>query len=185
MGDHAAFKKRLDFYKMALGRPVRGKPRFKDDVSPGYITNALKVDPSSLEKSALFFELDHTHPPDLSVLAHILAELVFGKRTRGRKKGDKIWTDQRLLELAFKYYELKRQHQNLYDTELAELVSQQKAFREYRNNPDVIRQRLYKARQEYETWLEYQRDEAWVDWMTDTRPDPDDYGDDGRDDYDD
>jgi hypothetical protein len=89
MSDHAALQKRLDFYKKALGGAFSGKPRFKNDVGPGYLTNALKVDPSSLEKSAQFFELDHTHLHDLSVLAHILAEVVFGTRTRGKKRAIK------------------------------------------------------------------------------------------------
>jgi hypothetical protein len=182
MGDHAAFQKRLDFYKMVLRKPYPDAPRFKGYVGSEYLTNALKVDPSWLEKSAQFFELDHTHPPDLFVLAHILAEEVFGTRVRGRKKGNKIWTDQRYLELAFKYYELKGQRPKLNDTKLAELISQEKAFREYRNNSELIRQRLYKARQEYKVWSEYQNEEAWIDSMIENRPDPDDYSDDGRDD---
>src|ERR1700733_3020790 len=100
MGDNAALKRRLEYYRAALGSNVPGKPRFKSTVDSSYLTK-LKVAPQSLEKSAQFFGLDHTHPPDLFVLTHILAEIIFGTRRRGKRKGDyKIWTEERFLELA-------------------------------------------------------------------------------------
>ena len=147
MSDHAALQKRLDFYKKALGGAFSGKPRFKNDVGPGYLTNALKVDPSSLEKSAQFFELDPTHPNDLTVLAHLLANIVFGTRTPGRKKGDRpVWSDNRLVQLAFKYRKMKSRHPDWSDTEIAKRISQAAGFGQYRGNYEPIRQRLSKVK---------------------------------------
>jgi hypothetical protein len=147
MGDNVALQKRLEFYRAALGSYVPGKPRFKSTVDSSYLTNVLKVDPLSLEKSAQFFGLDHTHPPDLSVLTHVLAEIVIGTRRRGKRKGYyKIWTEERFLELASKYHELKAQNPTCLDNELADLISHTGAFWEYRDNSEPIRQRLPKAK---------------------------------------
>jgi hypothetical protein len=118
-----------------------------------------------LEKSAEFFRLDHTHPPDLSVLTHILAEIVFGTRRRGKRKGDyKIWTEKRFLELASKYHELKARNPTCLDNELAELISKTGAFWEYHDNSEPIRQRLPKAKAiPREAWLKYKREQA--EWL--------------------
>jgi hypothetical protein len=136
-------------------------------------------------KSAEFFKLDHTHSPDLTLLANILAEIVFGERARGRKRGDKpTWTNQRLLELGFKYHDLKsKQPPGASDTDLAELISQEAEFREYKNS-DTIRKVLGKARQEYKLWQEFRDEEAFYDSQLESRPeeDPRDSDDDHDDD---
>jgi hypothetical protein len=87
--------------------------------------------------------------------------------------------------LAFKYRELKSSNPNCNDTEIAELISKEREFNEYRNNPELIRQRLPNARREYDVWWEHTMEEAEFYWRGDTAPDTDpaDYAD--YDDYDD
>jgi hypothetical protein len=186
MADHA--RKRLSLYKTMLARQRDNwrlwKKSERDLPLPEFI-RAIECDPRSLERAAIFFELDHSHPQDRSVLIHILAEILFGTRKRGKKTGDKVWTDNRFLMLAFKYRERKSSNPNCNDTEIAELISKEPEFNEYRNNPELIRQRLSRARREYDVWWEYTMDEAEADSRRDSASDTDpaDYAD--YDDYDD
>jgi hypothetical protein len=169
MGDNAALRKRLNFYKKHLESLKlhqrlrkwmrnRGKSWGPDKLAfkklPDLVTDDLESDPQSLEKAAKFFGLDHTRSRDLSVLAYILADIIFGSRARGRKKGDKVWNDFRLRALGHVYEEVKRRNPKLSDTKIAQLICQEEEFREYRNNPEPIRQRLPRARQEFWGFME-------------------------------
>ena len=93
------------------------------------------------------------------MLALLLAEEYFGKRRRGRKPGNKAWDENRFLELGSLYNELKRDCPRTSDSELAEIIVADPAFKEYRNNPELIRQRLPQAKREWEKWaLDYAED---------------------------
>jgi hypothetical protein len=133
--------------------------------SDEYICHTLHCDPTSLKRAAEFFRLnegyrlDPTRESDVFLLALLLAEELFGKRRRGRKAGDKAWDEHRYLELGFLYKELKRECPRTSDSELAETIAADPAFKEYRNNPELIRQRLPQAKREWEKWaLNYAED---------------------------
>jgi hypothetical protein len=116
-----------------------------------------------LDRAAEFFGLDHTHPPDLFVLALLLAEELFGKRKRGRKPGNVEWDWKKYEQLVFKYLKLKREHPRDSDTKLAAAIVEDPEFRVYRGNPELIRQRLPEAKRRYEAWKRY---EEWLDEHT-------------------
>jgi hypothetical protein len=141
----------------------RGASFFKPP-NINYIRRVLRCDPASLDRAADFFGLDHTHPPDLFVLALLLAEELFGERKRGRKPGDVEWDWKKYQQLAFKYVKLKREHPRDSDTKLAAAIAKDTEFREYRGNPESIRQRLPKTKRQYEEWQRY---EEWLEEHTD------------------
>jgi hypothetical protein len=156
MSDAAAQKRRLNFYKNLLVNEWGGwNSESREETWPDvteFVTEGLKCDSKSLEKAAHFFGLDHTHPDDLSKLAHILAEEVFGARRRGRKTGGKIWNSERYLELGFRYQIAKRENPKLSDVKISEIMGNSPQFREYKNNPEQIRQKFPQARRKYEDW---------------------------------
>jgi hypothetical protein len=168
----------LIFRRQLLRKHRGAKARFMQPPNVNYIRRVLCCDPASLERAAEFFGLDHTHPPDLFVLALLLAEDPFGKHKRGRKPGNVVWDSVKYLRLGFKYVELKYKHPGDSDTELAAAIVKDPEFREYRGNPELIRQRLPKAKRKYE---EQKRYEEWLDEQALNAPDTDD-GDDDRDD---
>jgi hypothetical protein len=135
-----------------------------------FIRGALQCDPASLERAAKFLGLDHAHPSHLFVLALVLAEELFGKRRRGRKPGNRAWDENRFLELGSLYQELKRDCPRTSDSELAETIAEDPAFKEYRNNPELIRQRLPQAKREWEKWA----DGYAEGWFTNREDDEDD-----------
>jgi hypothetical protein len=156
MSDAAAQKRRLNFYKDLLGHEWLGwssESRYVTwpDVTE-FVAEGLKCDPRSLEKAAHFFGLDHTHPDDLSILVHILAEEVFGTRKRGRKTGGKIWNSERYLELGFSYQIVKRENPKLSDAKISQIIGNSPQFSEYKNNSEQIRQKFPQARRQYEDW---------------------------------
>lgn len=189
MGDRTGQRNRLNYFQKLLRKSMDSVnilreffPNGRRDVPLSTFLGSIECHPQSLKMAAEFFKLDYKDPYDLSLLAHILAETIFGSSARGRKKGDKIWTSQRLLALASKYFELKSQNPKFNDTKIADLISQDGEFREYRNNPELIRQRLSKAR--HEDWLEYKREE-WAAERPEEFEDASAYGwDDGKDDHD-
>jgi hypothetical protein len=149
MADRAALD-RLTFYKKGLK-----KNQIKRNASPtfiaGFVERVLECNPQALGKAAKFFELDHTRAPDLAILAHILAQELFG-RTRGRKKGAAVWDDRRFLALVSKYREIKSQHPTLRDAEIARRICEDAEFKGYWNDSTPIRLRLRSVR-EYERLL--------------------------------
>ena len=108
-----------------------------------------RCDPKSLETAARFFGLDHTSMPDCAILAAILAEVIFGATSRGRKRGAATsWDGPSLIQLGRKYRELKTKNPNYTDTKIAELISEDKEFSQYRNDPEPLRKKLGDARAE-------------------------------------
>jgi hypothetical protein len=90
-----------------------------------------------------------------------VAEEFFGHPKRGRRKGTKVWDEYRLRELAKTRLELKNDCPELSDVEIAELISEEPEFREYRSNPELLRQRLPAAKKELNRyWNQYAED-----WM--------------------
>jgi hypothetical protein len=120
--------------------------------SDEYIRRTLHCDPTSLKRAAEFFRLDEgyrldpTREADVFLLALLLAEELFGKRRRGPKSGNQKWDAERFLELGCLYEELKRDCPRLNDTQLAKIIAEEPAFKEYRDHPELIRQRIPEAR---------------------------------------
>ena len=171
----------LNFRRQLLHRVWRRQGR-TCGLGPGglpsdeYIRHTLHCDPTSLKRAAEFFRLnegyrlDPTREADVFLLALLLAEELFGKRRRGRKPGNMAWDEKRFLELGFLYKELKRDCPHTSDSELAEIIAADPAFNEYRNNPELIRQRLPQAKREWEKWV---RDYE-PDWFANREDDEDD-----------
>jgi hypothetical protein len=87
MADHT--RKLLSFYKTKLASQRDNWKLWKKserDIPLAEFVRAIECDPRSLEKAAVFFELNHSHPRDRSVLMHVLAEILFGTRKRGKKR---------------------------------------------------------------------------------------------------
>jgi hypothetical protein len=141
----------LNFRRQLLQKLWRGgRTSYPSDE---YIRQRMRCDPNSLKRAAEFFGLNPSIPADVHTLALVLAEEVFGERKRGRKPGNAAWDADRLLQLAFFYFqEIKVEWPHLNDTKLAEKIAEIDAFKEYRSNPELIRQRLPKAKREYGQW---------------------------------
>jgi hypothetical protein len=91
------------------------------------------------------------------LLAHIMAEELFGQRTKGKPAGKKdFWTDARLANLGARRYELKKGDKNLTEARIAEIISKEEPFRAYKDNYEQIRQRLPGARKRYREYLKEQ-----------------------------
>jgi hypothetical protein len=145
MGDLTAQRNRLKLYNEFLKRT--GKWNSNSE----YLKCVPGYDPGSLERAAAYFELDHADPSHQLMLAPIFADIVFGKRRPGRRKGDKImWDDRTLWVLALTYYDLKSLKPDCTVTEIAKLLCDLKEFKAYKNNPEPIRQRLSQVRRTHE-----------------------------------
>ena len=144
----------LNFRRQLLQKVWRHQGRYQGQPREEFIRGALQCDPASLQRAAKFFELDHTYPADLFVLALVLAEELFGERKRGRKPGNRAWDWTRFLELGFLYEKLKSEWPRLNDTRIAAVIVKDPAFKEYRSNPELIRQRLPEAKRELAGWEE-------------------------------
>jgi hypothetical protein len=166
----------LNFRRRLLHGVWRRQGRIYGLPSDEYTRGTLHCDPTSLKRAAEFFRLnevdrlDPTRESDVFLLALLLAEELFGKRRRGRKPGNKAWDENRFLKLGFLYEELKREWPRTSDSELAETIAEDPAFKEYRNNPELIRQRLPEAKREWEKWA----DGYAEDWFTNREDDEDD-----------
>ena len=144
-----------DHYKGALGRAgfcsgspmlpiVRERYRELKGALPLYLEHNCECDPKSLEKAAVFFGLDHLEAADCIILLRTLAAVNFPTRKRGRKKGaNTSWNDYRLCLLGRRYRELKAQNPTHSDTKIAELISKDEEFKEFRRGSyEPIRKRL-------------------------------------------
>jgi hypothetical protein len=164
----------LKFRRQLLQKLWRGGRT--SDLSDEYIRQRMRCDPNSLKRAAEFFGLNLSIPADVHTLALVLAEELFGERKRGRKAGNAAWDADRLLELGFLYYyEVKVEWPSLNDSKLAEKIAETDGFKEYRSNPELIRQRLPKAKREYDKWSKDTK--AELDDMMANFPFPE--GDDG------
>jgi hypothetical protein len=174
----------LNFRRQLLHRVWRRQGRF-GGLGPGglpsdeYIRRTLHCDPTSLRRAAEFFRLnefyrlDPTVESDVFLLALLLAEELFGKRRRGPRSGNQKWDAHRFLELGFLYEELKRESPCKSDSKLAEIIAEDAAFKEYRNHPELIRQRLPQAKREWEKWA-CDCAESWFANLLDREDDEDD-----------
>jgi hypothetical protein len=91
----------------------------------------------ALGKAKEYFGTDNAQ-----FLAQAMAEVLFGHQARGRAKGIKTWTDNRLLHLAFAYTEIKWAQPSLSDTNIAALLC---AHPDFKSDPENLRQRLGKS----------------------------------------
>ena len=129
MPDRAPLKQ-LDFYKRNL-RPLKSFLRAQAQYEAGkyahiyadswrVIAEAIQYDPRSLEKAAKYFDLDHASALERSVLAAILADIVFATRSAGRRKGATTWDADRLVLLGRKYREFETKNPTLSKEKIVE-----------------------------------------------------------------
>jgi hypothetical protein len=180
MADRAVLKQ-LNFYKghlsswlgpflKDLARAEVGKYGYVVAGSWRDLADGLQCDPKSLEKAAQFFDLDHTSEIGRSVLAAILADIIFGARSAGRRKGATTWSDDRLVSLGRKYCALKTKNPTLRKAKIVELICEDKEFKEYRGHPRAIYAKLkdaisaFKNRERlhalYRDWVREEREVA-------------------------
>jgi hypothetical protein len=115
-----------------------------------FLQHFCGCDPKSLESAARFFGLNHTSTPDCAVLASLLAEVLFGSAPkRGAKRGRAAaWDGPTLIRLGRRYRELKVAHPKYSDSKIAEIISGERDFKNYRKDPNAIRKKLRLAQAE-------------------------------------
>jgi hypothetical protein len=117
MGDRAAQLKRLGFYKAFL------KDLGKGNYDPESLKHASGYDPGSLERAATSLGLDHTNPSHQLMLALILADVQFGNRRRGRRKGvETTWGERKKRKLFEAYEDFRSRYPKYSDTKIAKLI---------------------------------------------------------------
>jgi hypothetical protein len=83
-----------------------------------------------------------------------MAVVLFPPPGRGRKKG-KTWNFDKYLRLGLAYDRVKRDCPKRTDGQIAEIISKEDPdFREYRNNSELLRQRLPEAKRIYDFMVE-------------------------------
>jgi hypothetical protein len=159
MASDAAIKESLEFHKDALAgvlgilleydwRRIEG---FNND-----FTKFLGCNPTSLEDAAQFFGLDHTRESHREILLLLLAQAVFGKKTRGPKRGGKTltWSHGRKFILGYLSGELSHQNPNWSNEKIAAVICEKIGeFKAYRRDPRAVRKQLPAARREFERFL--------------------------------
>ena len=127
------------------------------------IAEAIQYDPRSLEKAAKYFDLDHASALERSVLAAILADIVFATRSAGRRKGATTWDADRLVLLGQKYRELETKNPTLSKEKIVELICKCAEFKEYKGHSRALVVKVKDAIRafEREQWLRTKYDE-WV-----------------------
>jgi hypothetical protein len=99
-----------------------------------FFAGRLSCDPQSLERAAKFFDLDHKSAIGRSVLAAILADVIFGTRSAGRRRGATAWNNERLVLLGRKYCEAKAKNPTFRKDQILELICKDKEFGEYQDH---------------------------------------------------
>ena len=151
-----ALLKQLDFYKRGLSPQLgsflkglaateAGKYEYIFADAWRDFAEGLHCDPKSLEKAARFFDLDHTSGIGRSVLAAILADIVFSTRSAGRRSGATTWNDDKLVLLGRKYCEIETKKPSLSKEKIVELICKDKEFKNYQSHPRAIRVKLKDA----------------------------------------
>jgi hypothetical protein len=135
MSERRAIQKRLDSYKRRLYRGF----------DEGDIWSA--IDRKSLDQAGRFFRANLANPAARDMLLHILADVLFGSRKKGRPTGSyTAWDIARYFgNLLPLYYEKKRDNPKLSQAKIAELICEHKEFKY--NSPEQVRQRLVFALQ--------------------------------------
>jgi hypothetical protein len=120
----------------ALGRP-RG-------VISEHARTISSQKPKSLIRAFGQFGLDPQKPYHTELLCIVLADLLYGERKAGRKKGSADWQLPRLLAWGLAYEEIRAKRPGrLTDKEAAEEIKKNGAFRD---TAETIRQNLPAAR---------------------------------------
>jgi hypothetical protein len=159
MVNDAAIKKSLEFRRRILTDFRKLAPLevfdWYDEARSTFIEGRLRCEPKSLEDAAKFFGFDHSYRPHREILLHLLAQAVFGKHTRGVKKGDESewWSFGRWISLGIRDRELRRQNPRLSNDKIAgKICETEEEFKVYRRDPNPVRKRLPEARQLLELW---------------------------------
>jgi hypothetical protein len=101
--------------------------------------------PQSLARAFEQFSLNPQQPNHRELLCIILADLLFGHRKVGRKKGRAPWHGGRLLEYALAYEKIRSKNPKISDSEAAKEIKRNGASRGA--TAETIRQQLPAARQ--------------------------------------
>jgi hypothetical protein len=115
-----------------------------EEVRLHFLRHFCGCDPKSLETAAKFFGLNHKSTPDCAVLASLLAEVLFGSTLKpGAKRGRATaWDGPTLIRLGRRFRELKAAHPKYSKSKIAEIISGERSFKNYRKDPNAIRKKL-------------------------------------------
>jgi hypothetical protein len=136
MSDHRAIQRRLDSYRR----------RLKSASNKFDVTSA--IDRRPLKLAGRFFDLDLKDPILRDWLLYILADVLFGRRQKGRPSGSNTaWDFDRYFYLQYLYHAVKRDNPKLSNAKIAELICE---FDEFKNNdPEQVRQHIGRALREH------------------------------------
>jgi hypothetical protein len=138
VSDRKAIERRLDSYRQQHFRAF-------DKLDPGFGINK-----KSLTLAAQFFGFDLERFPMLrEVLLYILADVLFGRRKKGRPKGSHAaWDFNRHFRLFQLYHLKKRDNPQLSRAGIAKLICEHEEFKN--NDPEQVRQHIGRALREHE-----------------------------------
>jgi hypothetical protein len=136
MSDYRAIQRRLDSYR----RQLKGAS-FKFDVTSA-------IDFRSLRLAGRFFDLDPKDPILRDMLLYVLADVLFGRRQKGRPSGSNTaWDFYRYFCLYYLYDVERRDNPKLSNKRIAELICEYDEFKN--NDPEQVRQHIGRAIREH------------------------------------
>src|SRR5262249_19876778 len=141
----------LEDYREALEQIRRLYPQLK--LTPLCIFDSWTDagPPAALSEAAEYFGLDLAKSAEQALLLHILADIVFGERKKGRPRTNKgKWDVARLIQLAIDCNKIKEDSPGISDKKaVGEIKSRYRERYKYATS-EMMRQRLGLARQ----WLD-------------------------------
>ena len=103
----------------------------------------------SLEKAIEYFDLDLRDEEDSDLLLRILADIAFGVRPKGRRKGTTRWNSGSLFILGFHDDLVRRKNPEMSDGDISKLIKKTHSKTYKRTTSGAIRTQLPIARREY------------------------------------
>ena len=107
---------------------------------------------SSLDTAAEFFGFKLSHQDDSELLLRILADIAFGARPKGRRKGAGKWNSASLFILGFHDDLVRRKNPEMSDNEISKLVKNAHSKTYSDTTAGAIRTQLPVARNTY-VWV--------------------------------
>jgi hypothetical protein len=149
MSDRKAIERRLVSYRRQLQRASDKADTWS------------AIDQKSLDLAGQFFGLDPKSPLRETLL-YILADVLFGSRTKGRPKASNAAWDFRKHERLFQLYHMKkRDNPKLSKAKIAKLICEHEEFKN--NDPEQVRQHIGRAFREFEEFARrcIEHDKKW------------------------
>jgi hypothetical protein len=108
-----------------------------------------------------YFGLNPREPSHHVVVLAVLADVVFGRRPRGRRRGSQSWDQLRLFLLGCDYMKVMENEPGMSDTKAAKKIKQLPRYKYVTDT--TIRQRLPDARRKFELMVPTPKP-PWLEW---------------------